>query len=86
MEAADITLMSGDLRGIPAAIELSRATMGNIRQNLFWAFIYNSLGIPFAAFGFLSPVIAGAAMALSSVSVVTNALRLRKFKAKSLAN
>lgn len=85
MEAADITLMSGDLRGIVTAIELSRATMGNIKQNLFWAFLYNSLGIPFAALGFLSPVIAGAAMALSSVSVVSNALRLRRFKPESLA-
>jgi Cu+-exporting ATPase len=80
MEAADITLMGGDLRGIVTAIQLSRATMGNIKQNLFWAFLYNSLGIPFAALGFLSPVIAGAAMALSSVSVVSNALRLRWFR------
>lgn len=80
MEAADITLMSGDLKGIPASIKLSRATMRNIKQNLFWALIYNTLGIPIAAFGFLSPVIAGAAMAFSSVSVVSNALRLRKWK------
>lgn len=79
MEAADITLMRGDLRGIAASIKLSRATMRNIKQNLFWALIYNSLGIPVAALGYLSPILAGAAMAFSSVSVVTNALRLRRF-------
>lgn len=80
MEAADITLMGGDLMGIVLAIRLSRATMRNIKQNLFWAFAYNSVGIPFAAMGFLSPVIAGAAMAFSSVSVVSNALRLKRVK------
>lgn len=80
MEAADITLMGGDLMGIVLAIRLSRATMRNIKQNLFWAFAYNSVGIPFAALGFLSPVIAGAAMAFSSVSVVSNALRLKRVK------
>ena len=80
IEAADITLMSGDLRGIVAAIKLSKATMRNIKQNLFWALIYNTLGIPIAALGYLSPVLAGAAMAFSSVSVVTNALRLKGFK------
>lgn len=79
IEAADITLMSGDLRGIVAAIKLSKATMTNIKQNLFWALIYNCLGVPIAAAGFLSPVIAGAAMAFSSVSVVMNALRLKRF-------
>jgi Cu+-exporting ATPase len=76
MEAADITLMSGDLRGIVTAIKLSRATMRNIKQNLFWAFIYNSIGIPFAALRFLSPAIAGGAMAFSSVSVVTGFLQV----------
>ena len=84
MESADITLVKGDLRGIEKAIRLSRAVMRNIRQNLFFAFIYNALGIPIAAgalypvFGWLlSPMIAGAAMSLSSVSVIANALRLR---------
>lgn len=80
MEAADITLMKGDLRGIPASIKLSRATMRNIKQNLFWALIYNTLGIPIAASGLLNPVIAGGAMAFSSVSVVSNALRLKRWK------
>jgi len=80
IEAADITLMGGDLRGIVAAIKLSKATMTNIKQNLFWALIYNCLGVPIAAAGFLSPVIAGTAMAFSSVSVVMNALRLKGFR------
>jgi len=86
MEAADITLMSGDLRGIPASIKLSRATMRNIRQNLFWALIYNTLGIPVAALGLLNPVIAGGAMAFSSVSVVSNALRLKRWTYKPAQN
>ncbi|MCL4440511.1 heavy metal translocating P-type ATPase [Desulforamulus aeronauticus] len=80
IEAADITLMRGDLRGLVASIKLSRATIKNIKQNLFWALFYNTVGIPVAALGLLNPVIAGAAMALSSVSVVSNALRLRKFR------
>ena len=78
MEAADVTLMRGDLHGIADAILMSRKTMRNIRQNLFWALAYNSLGIPVAAAGFLEPWVAGAAMALSSVSVVLNALRLQR--------
>ncbi|MBP7402879.1 MAG: copper-translocating P-type ATPase [Clostridia bacterium] len=89
VESADIVLMRGDLRQVATAIALSRATIRNIRQNLFWAFFYNALGIPLAAglvFALggplLNPVFAGAAMALSSVSVVTNALRLKRFRAK----
>lgn len=84
MEASDITLMRGDLRSIGTALELSKKTMRKIKQNLFWAFIYNSIGIPFAAIGFLSPVIAGGAMAFSSVSVVTNSLSLRRFKGQKI--
>jgi len=80
MEAADVTLMRGDLNSIPDAIAMSRKTMLNIRQNLFWALGYNTLGIPIAAIGLLAPWIAGAAMALSSVSVVLNALRLQRAK------
>jgi cation transport ATPase len=80
MESSDITLMRGDLREVAAAIVLSRRTMSKIKQNLFWAFLYNSVGIPFAAMGFLNPIIAGAAMAFSSVSVVSNSLSLKKTK------
>ncbi|EOS54514.1 heavy metal translocating P-type ATPase [Paenibacillus barengoltzii] len=80
MEAADVTLMRGDLEGVPDAIAMSKRTMGNIKQNLFWALAYNSIGIPVAAAGFLAPWLAGAAMALSSVSVVLNALRLQRVK------
>ena len=80
MEAADVTLMRGDLRSIVAAVQLSKATMRNIKQNLFWALIYNTIGIPVAAIGLLNPIIAGAAMAFSSVSVVTNALRLKRWR------
>lgn len=80
MEAADVTLIRGDLNSIADAILMSRLTIKNIKQNLFWAFAYNSIGIPFAAVGLLAPWIAGAAMAFSSVSVVLNALRLQKVK------
>ena len=84
MQSAGVTLVKGDLRGIVRARRLSRATIANIRQNLFWAFVYNALGIPIAAgvlypwLGWLlSPMVAAAAMSLSSVTVITNALRLR---------
>lgn len=80
MEAADVTLMRGDLNAIADAILMSRRTMGNIKQNLFWALAYNTIGIPIAAIGFLAPWLAGAAMAFSSVSVVLNALRLQRVK------
>ncbi|KAA3540477.1 copper-translocating P-type ATPase [Pseudomonas sp. ST1] len=80
MHAAGITLMRGDPRLVPAALDISRRTYAKIRQNLFWAFVYNLIGIPLAALGYLNPVLAGAAMALSSVSVVSNALLLKTWK------
>ncbi|KAF1053109.1 MAG: Copper-exporting P-type ATPase [Stenotrophomonas maltophilia] len=80
MQAAGITLMHGDPRLVPAALDIARRTYGKIRQNLFWAFIYNLVGIPLAALGLLNPMVAGAAMALSSVSVVSNALLLKRWK------
>ncbi|MBO9875644.1 MULTISPECIES: heavy metal translocating P-type ATPase [Xanthomonas] len=80
IEAADVVLMHGDLAGVAAAIDLSAATVRKIRQNLFFAFVFNGLGIPLAAFGLLNPVIAGAAMALSSVSVLGNALLLNRWR------
>ena len=80
IEASDLTIMRGELRGAADAIRLSRATLRTIKQNLAWAFGYNLLALPLAAFGLLNPMIAGAAMAFSSVSVIANALRLRRFQ------
>ncbi|HTJ94444.1 MAG TPA: HAD-IC family P-type ATPase, partial [Pararobbsia sp.] len=79
MHAAGITLMRGDLSRVADALDISRRTYGKIRQNLFWAFIYNVVGIPLAVFGLLTPVVAGGAMAASSVCVVVNALWLRRW-------
>ncbi|SFU13187.1 Cu+-exporting ATPase [Pseudovibrio denitrificans] len=84
LETAGVTLMRSEPKMIPTALDISKATLRKIRQNLFWAFIYNIIGIPLAALGLLSPVIAGAAMAMSSVSVVTNAMLLRRWKPKNM--
>jgi P-type Cu+ transporter len=86
IEASDLTLVRGDLRAVPDAILLSRRTLATIKGNLAWAFGYNTLAIPLAALGFLSPLVGAAAMALSSVFVVTNSLRLRRFRPETLAS
>jgi Cu+-exporting ATPase len=82
MEASDLTLLRDDLRGILTALQLSRATLRKIKENLFWAFFFNIIGIPLAAFGFLNPMLACGAMSISSIVVVTNSLRLRRFQAE----
>ena len=86
MHAAGITLMRGNPLGVADAIEISRRTHAKIVQNLFWAFVFNAVGIPLAALGLLSPVIAGGAMAFSSVTVVTNALLLRRWRGARVAS
>jgi Cu+-exporting ATPase len=80
LHAASITLMRGDVSLVAGALDISAKTVSKVRQNLFWAFVYNAAGIPLAAMGYLSPIVAGAAMALSSVSVMTNALLLKRWK------
>jgi Cu+-exporting ATPase len=85
MHTAGVTLMRGDPRLLVDAIDISRRTYDKIRQNLFWAFIFNLIGVPLAAFGQLSPIIAGGAMAFSSVSVVSNALLLKRWKPTTMS-
>jgi len=80
IETGDVVLLKDDLSSVPTAINLSLATMRTIKRNLFWAFIYNVIGIPIAAAGYLNPVVAAAAMALSSISVLLNSLSLRRLK------
>jgi len=82
IESGDVVVVKGDLLKAVEAMELSQATLRNIKQNLFWAFIYNSVGIPVAGLGLLSPIFSAATMGFSSISVVLNALRLKRFKAK----
>ena len=82
-ESADIVLLNSDLEAVPESLALARATLRTIKQNLFWAFFYNALGIPLAALGFMSPVLCAAAMGLSDLVVIGNALRLRRWKMQS---